>query len=84
MQQHHQVQPNAECDMTGMSTAGQFTLNWTTADTTLRQMAYWTVGTNLTRITKDVILKWNIIGRITKSVILKWNIIGRITKVLNT
>lgn len=36
---------NAECDMSSMSTAGQFTLNWTTADTTLRQMAFWTVGT---------------------------------------
>jgi hypothetical protein len=35
---------NAECDMTDMTTAGQFTLNWTTADTTLRQMAYWMVG----------------------------------------
>lgn len=34
---------NAECDLTAMST-GQFTLNWTTADTTLRRMAWWAVG----------------------------------------
>ena len=36
---------DAECDMSSMATAGQFTLDWTTADTVQRQMAYWTVGT---------------------------------------
>ena len=36
---------NAECDMNDMATAGKFQLNWTTADTTLRRMAYWTLGT---------------------------------------
>jgi len=35
---------DVECDMQDMSTAGQYTLNWTTADTTQRQMAYWMVG----------------------------------------
>jgi hypothetical protein len=35
---------NAECDMTDMSTAGQFTLDWTTADSTQRRMAFWMVG----------------------------------------
>lgn len=34
----------ASCDMSDMATAGQFTLNWGTADTTLRRMAYWTLG----------------------------------------
>jgi hypothetical protein len=34
----------AACDMSDMTTVGKFTLNWTTADTTLRRMAYWTVG----------------------------------------
>jgi hypothetical protein len=35
---------DAECDMTGMTTAGQFTLDWTTADSTQRQMAFWMLG----------------------------------------
>ena len=35
---------NAECDMNDMTTVGQFTLDWTTADSTLRRMAYWVVG----------------------------------------
>jgi hypothetical protein len=35
---------DAECDMTSMSTAGQFTLDWTTADSTQRQIGYWLVG----------------------------------------
>lgn len=34
----------AESDMADMSTAGQFTLDWTTADTTQRRMAYFMVG----------------------------------------
>jgi hypothetical protein len=34
----------AECNLTSMSTAGQFTLNWTTADATQRQTAFWMVG----------------------------------------
>lgn len=35
---------NAECDMTDMTTAGQFTLDWTTADATQRQMAFFMIG----------------------------------------
>jgi hypothetical protein len=35
---------NAECDLTSMATQGQFTLDWTTADATQRQMAFWTLG----------------------------------------
>ncbi|HEX2472701.1 MAG TPA: hypothetical protein VHJ59_08120, partial [Nitrososphaera sp.] len=35
---------DAECDMSDMATTGQFTLNWTTADTTQRQMAFWVLG----------------------------------------
>lgn len=33
-----------ECDMQSMSTAGQFTLDWTTCDTIQRQCAFWMVG----------------------------------------
>lgn len=36
---------NAQCTMNDMATAGKFQLSWGTADSTLRQMAFWTVGT---------------------------------------
>ena len=35
---------NAACDMSDITINGKFTLNWTTADTTLRRMAWWAVG----------------------------------------
>lgn len=36
---------NAQCTMSDMTAAGKFQLSWGTADTTLRQMAYWAIGT---------------------------------------
>lgn len=35
---------DAECSVSDVTTAGQYTLNWTTADTTQRQMAYFSVS----------------------------------------
>lgn len=69
---------DAECDMNDMTLGGKFQLNWTTADTTQRQMVYWALGVALTRITSSRVLKWNIVGRIATTRILKWNIVGRI------
>ena len=35
---------SVECDLTDISTAGQFTLDWTTGDAVARRVGYWTVG----------------------------------------
>ena len=35
----------AECDISDMSQVSKFTLDWTTADATLRRMVYWAIGT---------------------------------------
>ena len=50
---------NAECDMTGMSTRGQFTLDWTTADTTQRQIGFWVIGEVPLFVTQTSIHKYN-------------------------
>ena len=44
----------AECDMNDMTTAGKFQLSWTTADSTLRQLAFWTVGTAAQSVNKTI------------------------------
>lgn len=56
----------AECDLIAMST-GQFTLDWTTADTTQRWMSYWSVGevSTTTTVTATSIQKYNIAAAVT-------------------
>lgn len=73
---------NAEADMNDMATLGKFQLNWTTADSTLRRMVYWTLGPSLERISKQLTVKWNNESRISKQLTLKWNNIQRLSKQL--
>lgn len=58
---------DAQCTISSMSTPGQVTLNWGTADTTLRRMAYWVVGTQPNYVTATSIHKYDIIATVTST-----------------
>ena len=73
----------AECDMSDMSTAGQFTLNWTTADTTLRQMAFFMCGevaAGTTPVSETSIHKYDLAAYATQTNIHKYNLAAYVTQ----
>lgn len=79
---------NAQCTMNDMATPGMFQLSWGTADTTLRRMAYWTVGTQPLFVSQTSIQKYDIIATVTSTSIHKYHMgdlvtackVGTITK----
>lgn len=71
---------NAECTMNDMATRGKFQLNWTTADTTLRRMAFWTVGEVPLLVTQTTTHKYNLSAMVTASSTHRYHVGDLFTK----
>jgi hypothetical protein len=66
---------NAECNINDMATRGKFQLNWTTANSTLRRLGWWTIGVVPLLVSQTSIQKYNLNAYVSATSIQKYHLI---------